>query len=80
MCFPWYLSSSANMLKVSQEADDLHPESPTRAQAKEFDDEEQESGVITTDGTSLPTAHPPPRTSSHTGVQFGEETPPQKPP
>ncbi len=80
VCFLWYLPSSANPLKLSQEADDLHPESPTRAQAKEFDDEQQESGVIATDGTSLPNAHPPPRTSSNTGVQVGEETPPPKPP
>ena len=58
------------------------PESPTTARPIDFDDDQQESGVVSTEGAATPTR--PPRTSSaqHLTAQqhSSEEEAPQKPP
>ncbi|KAI9728691.1 MAG: ubiquitin-binding protein cue5 [Chrysothrix sp. TS-e1954] len=53
-------------------------ESPTTARPLDFDDEQQETGVIASDGTATPAR--PPRTSSQRNVHFDEGDAPPKPP
>lgn len=70
--------SKTNQLTVPQ--DKPSPESPTTARPMDFDDEAQETGIVSPDGHQTPTR--PPRTSSQQrNVRFDEEeAPPAKPP